>query len=171
MQKGAQTHSFSFTIFPNQSQTTVGATKELSCVIVDIWPGTALPPWLPPGLSERMCVVQHGPCPYSEDHYAHLLTKVSHTKVNNCSYFLGTKSRTRLHSHVGLCHGGGEGVGDILRQWEAPSVGGSAPCKEGNGVSMRSDMWGWLWVCYLCYNTQEGQRSCKREESKGFRWD
>lgn len=90
------------------------------------------------------------------------MTEVSHK--GNSSYFLGTKSRTCLHGHVGLCHGGGEGVGDVLRQWKAPSVGGSAPCREGNRVLMRSGICG---SCDLCDYTQDGQRSHKTEESRG----
>lgn len=124
----------------------MGATQELPSASCAWAYGLALPstPWLPPGLSEWTCVAQHGPCLHSEDHRTHCMTELPHKGTS--SYFLGTKSRTCLHGHVGLCHGGGEGVGDVLWQWEAPPVGGRAPCGEGNRVLMRNGIFGWLWV-------------------------
>lgn len=141
MQKGMQAHFSSFTAFPMQPQTIRSVTCELPNTPCVTLPST---PWLPPGLSEWMCVAQHGLCPCSEAHHAHCMTDAPHN--GNSSYFLGTKSRAYLHSHVGLCQGGGEGVGNVLWQREAPSVGGSPSCREGNGVWVRSGICGWLWV-------------------------
>lgn len=94
-------------------------------------------PLLPSGLPEWTPAARHRrPCLLGPPH----TLKGKGCEMIIWSYFLGTKARASLHGHIGLYQGAGEGVCDVVRQSEAPAVGGGPPCGERERFLVRDSV-------------------------------